>query len=81
MQTESYHTTRQSFQPQSFYFRSPLIKACLRCGSRFFFGGQTFPVFCVEGRVEIIHVCRRCTKLGVPAQPPVSNYFERKVAA
>ncbi len=37
-----------------------LIKACLRCGRRFIRTGRAFRVYCVEGRVEIVRVCRAC---------------------
>jgi hypothetical protein len=66
-----YHLSTHNLNP---YPRSPLIKTCLRCGSRFVFGGQTFPVFCVEGRVELADVCGSCARLGFPAQ-------ERRLAA
>jgi len=37
-----------------------LFKACLRCGRRFIRTGCAFRVYCIEGRVEIVRVCRAC---------------------
>ncbi len=37
-----------------------LFKACLRCGRRFIRTGRAFRIYCIEGRVEIVRVCRAC---------------------
>ena len=37
-----------------------LFKACLRCGRRFIRTGRAFRVYCVEGRIVEVLICRAC---------------------
>ncbi len=55
-----------------------LFKACLRCGRRFIRTGRAFRIYCIEGRVEIVRVCRACA--AVTAFAAATSYPEVQAA-